>query len=263
MSSPWKLFPPRRHLQPEAARPRQRTGALPLARLQTQQPQRHHEARRGRVHPPLPGPRPARRLRQDPPLRTARHPQPTSGPRPVQVPSPRHHPGRQHTADRTAEARTQPSLSPVQTRHPARGRKTATRWNGHLPRIVRLRALRLLLRKTLLTRKPTRSVASTGVHPANATPWSESVPHNLHPCRILPMPPQVHLSTVPRGLLTSRSVPNRPHRLTPNSIQCHTLTALGLLQIAVSAPLRIDSLGATKVLAAEHCRYCTRDLSLI
>ena len=39
------LYPPRRHLQRKAAQPRQRTGALPLARLQAQQPQRHDEPR--------------------------------------------------------------------------------------------------------------------------------------------------------------------------------------------------------------------------
>jgi hypothetical protein len=80
----------------------------------------------GRVRPPLPGPRPARRLHEDPTLRSARQPQPPSGPRPLQDPSPRHHPGHQHRADRTAEVRTEPILSPVQKRHPARGRKTAT-----------------------------------------------------------------------------------------------------------------------------------------
>jgi hypothetical protein len=34
---------------------------------------------------------------------------------------------------------------------------------------------------------PTRFLASTRAHPANATPWLESAPHNLHACRILPM----------------------------------------------------------------------------
>jgi hypothetical protein len=39
----------------------------------------------------------------------------------------------------------------------------------------------------LPTRIPTRSLASTRAHPANATPWLESAPHNLDACRILPM----------------------------------------------------------------------------
>ena len=90
---PGPLHPPRRHLQRKAAQPRQRTGALPLARLQTQQPQQRHEPRRGRVHPPLPAPRPARRLRQDPPLRIARQPQPHARPSPcagsISTPPPR------------------------------------------------------------------------------------------------------------------------------------------------------------------------------
>jgi hypothetical protein len=37
------------------------------------------------------------------------------------------------------------------------------------------------------TRMPTRFLASTGAHPANATPWPESAPHNLDACRCLPM----------------------------------------------------------------------------
>lgn len=57
-------------------------------------------------------------------------------------------------------------------------------------------------------------------------------------------------------------MPNQPHRLTLNSFQSpYSYRTSGLLQIAVSAPLRIDSLGATKVLAAEHCRYGTRDFA--
>jgi hypothetical protein len=39
----------------------------------------------------------------------------------------------------------------------------------------------------LLTRMPTRFLASTDVHPANATPWLQSAPHNLDVCRSLPM----------------------------------------------------------------------------
>jgi hypothetical protein len=176
---PGPLYPPCRHLQRKAAQPRQRTGALPLARLQTQQPQRRHDPRRSRVHPPLPAPRPARRLRQDPPLRTARQPQPPARPSPsagsISTPPPR----TSAPADRTAEVRAQPILSPVQKWHPARGRKTATGWNGQLPRTARLRALRLILRKTMSTRMPTRHRASTDFHSAHATPCLESAPHSL------------------------------------------------------------------------------------
>jgi hypothetical protein len=39
----------------------------------------------------------------------------------------------------------------------------------------------------LPTRIPTRSLASTGVHPANATPRLESAPHDLDACRSLAM----------------------------------------------------------------------------
>jgi hypothetical protein len=37
------------------------------------------------------------------------------------------------------------------------------------------------------TRIPTRFLASTDVHPANATPWLESAQHNLDGRRSLPM----------------------------------------------------------------------------
>jgi hypothetical protein len=39
----------------------------------------------------------------------------------------------------------------------------------------------------MLTCMPTRFLASTGAHPANATPWLESVPHDLDACRSLAM----------------------------------------------------------------------------
>lgn len=34
----------------------------------------------------------------------------------------------------------------------------------------------------MLTCMPTRFLASTDAHPANATPWLESAPHNLDAC---------------------------------------------------------------------------------
>jgi hypothetical protein len=37
----------------------------------------------------------------------------------------------------------------------------------------------------MLTCMPTRFLAPTGAHPANATPWLESAPHNLDACRSL------------------------------------------------------------------------------
>ena len=39
----------------------------------------------------------------------------------------------------------------------------------------------------MLTCMPTRFLASTGAHPVNATPWLESVQHNLDGRRSLPM----------------------------------------------------------------------------
>ena len=57
-------------------------------------------------------------------------------------------------------------------------------------------------------------------------------------------------------------VPDQPHRLTTNNFQSpYSYHASGLLQIAVSALLRTSRIGARDVLAAEHCRYGTRDLA--
>jgi hypothetical protein len=44
----------------------------------------------------------------------------------------------------------------------------------------------------MLTCMPTRFLASTGTHPANATPWLESAPHDLDACRSLAMHTAVH-----------------------------------------------------------------------
>jgi hypothetical protein len=40
----------------------------------------------------------------------------------------------------------------------------------------------------MLTCVPTRVLAPTGTHPANATPWLESATHNLDACRSLLIP---------------------------------------------------------------------------
>src|SRR5665213_463689 len=64
--------------------------------------------------------------------------------------------------------------------------------------------------------------------------------------------------------LPSHFVPDQPGRLTKRSFQSpYSYRASGLAQIAVSALLRANSIGARDILAAEHCRYGTRDLSLI
>ena len=128
------------------------------------------------------------------------------------------------TADRTAEVRTEPILSPVQTRHPARGRTTAIRWNGQLPRTARLRALRLILRKPLPTPIPTRSLASTGVHPANATPSLESAPQDFDACRSLPM----HTADTPL---------NGPAQVTGIPFRAQPVASAHCKQLSIPIPL--------------------------
>src|SRR5665213_3567739 len=64
--------------------------------------------------------------------------------------------------------------------------------------------------------------------------------------------------------LPSHFVPDQPGRLTKRSFQSpYSYRASGLAQIAVSALLRANSIGARDILAAEHCRYGTRDFSPI
>src|SRR6266851_607494 len=77
-----------------------------------------------------------------------------------------------------------------------------------------------------------------------------------------PCTPPAHHRTSLLRLPSSDFVPIQPHQLPANSIQSPYIhRANGLLQIAVSTPLRTRSIGAREVLAAEHCRYGTRDLA--
>jgi hypothetical protein len=58
----------------------------------------------------------------------------------------------------------------------------------------------------MLTRMPTRFLASTGGHPANATPWLESAPHNFGPRRS----PLIHTADAPlSGLAELAAIPFR------------------------------------------------------
>ena len=54
----------------------------------------------------------------------------------------------------------------------------------------------------MLTNMPTRFLASTGAHPANATPWLESAPHNLDACRSLLIHTPDALLNAPTELIT-------------------------------------------------------------
>ena len=125
----------------------------------------------------------------------------------------------QRSVDRTADVRTQPILSPVQARHSARGRSPTVGWTSHLPCAACSRALRLILRKTLPTRIPTRSLPSTGGHSANAAPWLESVPHNLDACRSLFMHTAGAPLNGPAQVTGIHFVPSQPRRLTQSSFQ--------------------------------------------
>jgi hypothetical protein len=58
----------------------------------------------------------------------------------------------------------------------------------------------------MLTCTPTRSLASTGAHPANATPWLDLAPHNLDDCRSLAM----HTASAPpNGPAQVTAIPSR------------------------------------------------------
>jgi len=78
----------------------------------------------------------------------------------------------------------------------------------------------------------------------------------------IPCTPPAHHRTSLLWSPSSDFVPSQPHQLPANTIQSPYIhRANGLLQIAVSTLLRTRSIGARKVLAAEHCRYGTRDLA--
>src|SRR5688500_19972744 len=67
------LHAPRRPVQRPPARHRGRQGAFPLEGLSPGQPPEDDDARRRRVHPPLPAPCPARSLPAHPLLRSEEH----------------------------------------------------------------------------------------------------------------------------------------------------------------------------------------------
>ena len=71
---PQPLHPPRRHLEQPPGQRGRRDGGLPLEGLphQDRRPAKGDAARHGRVHPPVPDPRAARRLSPHPALRPAR-----------------------------------------------------------------------------------------------------------------------------------------------------------------------------------------------
>jgi hypothetical protein len=76
----------------------------------------------------------------------------------------------------------------------------------------------------------------------------------------IPCTPPAHHRTSLLWSPSSDFVPRQPHQLPANSIQSPYIhRANGLLQIAVSTLLPTGSIGAREVLAAEYCRYGTRD----
>jgi len=71
---------------------------------------------------------------------------------------------------------------------------------------------------------PTRLLASTGGHPANATPWLESTPHTLD---------------TPRSLLihTAKAFPTGPAELT--AVSLHARSAASAQPEQLSIPIRL------------------------
>src|SRR5712664_3082614 len=99
----------------------------------------------------------------------------------------------------------------------------------------------------------TRLVATTDSHSAYVAPYLQSAPHNLAVCCSHPMHTASTPPDEPVCSPSSDFVPSQPHQLPANSIQSPYIhRANGLLQIAVSTPLRTCSIGAREVLAAEH-----------
>ena len=121
---PQPLHPPRRHLERPPDQRGRRDRGLPLEGLphQDRRPAKGHAARDGRVHPPVPDPRPARRLSPHPALRPARQRRPQGqhreDPRPARAAPAR--------AEHAAGARPRSSRSPCASRAPAAAARCAS-----------------------------------------------------------------------------------------------------------------------------------------
>jgi hypothetical protein len=76
----------------------------------------------------------------------------------------------------------------------------------------------------MLTSMPTRFLASTGAHPAYASPWLESAPHTLDARRSLP----IHTPDVPLS---------RPAELTAISFGAQSATSAHHEQLSIPIPL--------------------------
>jgi len=72
----------------------------------------------------------------------------------------------------------------------------------------------------MLTNMPTRFLASTGAHPANATPWLESAPLNLDVCRCLAL----HSASAP---------PNGPAQVSPIPFRAQSAASAHRKQLSI------------------------------
>lgn len=78
----------------------------------------------------------------------------------------------------------------------------------------------------MLTSMPTRYLASTDAHLANATPWLKSAPHNLDACCSLLMHTASAAERTDSGPDHPISYPGRSISSPQTAFNPHTLTAL-------------------------------------
>ena len=124
-------------------------------------------------------------------------------------------------------------------------------------------ALKFLYTRTLKQTWFDQEIIKPKVHRKLPTVWSREEVRALTVSFVAAIP---CTSPAHRGTSLFRSppsdfVPSQPRQITANSNQSpYFYRANALLQIAVSARLRTNSVGAREVLPAEHCRFGTRDL---
>ena len=233
------LHAPGGHLQRKTPQPRERPGALPMERLPAQQPQQRHETRCDRVHPPLPAPRPACRLRKDSPLRISRQPEPPPGAGSVQAASPLHCCRTSVLVRGTTTVCTQPLMPTVPMRNPARHRALS----GHEPLAPASASLpnSTLLEKAMLIHISTRLLPPRRLNPPSQICASNRarrfINRSQHPDSCV-----AEHKASPTMSLALRSSRDPKLSSPQSSIQSPYIhRTSGLAQIAVSTPLRAQS----------------------
>ena len=217
---PTKLHPSRGRQQPARGHPRPGSGSV--ARLSTGEPKQADDARRTRVHPPLPAPRPARRIPPHPSLRLPQPPEQArpdpAAARPTRTAA--NPPQRRLSRARARTDRRRSQSLPLLWRRHARHRYLAVHQSAanpaslvSRPMTIRHRARpnsvyaavvpsRAAARQTACASRQIPDSAPSLAPPEPATPLARSRPAQIHgaiafqtPSRRIPSPPEIDAAT--------------------------------------------------------------------